>query len=54
MIEPSKSLQDIFENSIETAKSLNHEYITVEHIVFGILNDKDSYALLESFGADAN
>jgi ATP-dependent Clp protease ATP-binding subunit ClpA len=54
MIEPSKSLQDIFENSIETAKSLSHEYITVEHIVFGILNDKDSYALLESFGADAN
>jgi ATP-dependent Clp protease ATP-binding subunit ClpA len=54
MIEPSKSLQDIFENSIETAKSLGHEYITVEHIVFGILNDKEAYALLESFGADAN
>ena len=54
MIEPSKSLQEIFEKSIETAKSLGHEYITVEHIVFGILNDKESYALLESFGADAN
>ena len=54
MIEPSKSLQEIFENSIETAKSLGHEYITVEHIVFGILSDKESYDLLESFGADAN
>jgi ATP-dependent Clp protease ATP-binding subunit ClpA len=54
MIEPSKSLQYIFENSIETAKSLGHEYITVEHIVFGILNDKEAYALLEGFGADAN
>jgi ATP-dependent Clp protease ATP-binding subunit ClpA len=54
MIEPSKSLQEIFEKSIETAKSLGHEYITVEHIVFGILNDKESYDLLESFGADAN
>ena len=54
MIEPSKNLQDIFENSIAVAKSLNHEYITIEHIVFGIVSDKDSYALLESFGADAN
>jgi ATP-dependent Clp protease ATP-binding subunit ClpA len=54
MIEPSKNLQDIFEKSIETAKNLGHEYITVEHIVFEILNDKESYALLESFGADAN
>jgi ATP-dependent Clp protease ATP-binding subunit ClpA len=54
MIEPSKNLQEIFESSIETAKKLGHEYITVEHIVFEILNDKESYELLESFGADAN
>ncbi|WP_407069878.1 Clp protease N-terminal domain-containing protein, partial [Loigolactobacillus coryniformis] len=43
MIEPSKNLQEIFESSIETAKKLGHEYITVEHIVFEILNDKESY-----------
>jgi ATP-dependent Clp protease ATP-binding subunit ClpA len=53
MIEPSKSLQEIFEKSIEMAKTLSHEYITIEHIIYGIMDDEDSYKLLESFGADA-
>jgi ATP-dependent Clp protease ATP-binding subunit ClpA len=53
MIEPSKSLQEIFEKSVEMAKTLSHEYITIEHIIFGIMEDEDSYKLLESFGADA-
>jgi ATP-dependent Clp protease ATP-binding subunit ClpA len=52
MIEPSQSLQNIFESSVNTAKELHHEYITIEHIVYGILCDNDSYTLLESFGAD--
>jgi ATP-dependent Clp protease ATP-binding subunit ClpA len=54
MIEPSQNLQAIFENSIEIAKKLGHEYITIEHIVFGIMNDQDSYAMIESFGANAS
>jgi ATP-dependent Clp protease ATP-binding subunit ClpA len=53
MIEPSKNLQEIFEKSVEMAKALNHEYITIEHIIYGIMEDEDSYKLLESFGADA-
>jgi ATP-dependent Clp protease ATP-binding subunit ClpA len=54
MIEPSQNLQQIFENSVAIAKDLGHEYVTIEHIVFGIMNDADSYALIEGFGADAN
>jgi ATP-dependent Clp protease ATP-binding subunit ClpA len=54
MIEPSQNLQQIFENSVAIAKELGHEYVTIEHIVFGIMNDPDSYALIEGFGADAN
>ena len=53
MIEPSKNLQEIFEKSVEMAKALSHEYITIEHIIYGIMEDEDSYKLLESFGADA-
>jgi ATP-dependent Clp protease ATP-binding subunit ClpA len=53
MIEPSQNLQKVFEHSIETARKLQHEYITVEHLVFSILCDSDSFSLLESFGADA-
>jgi ATP-dependent Clp protease ATP-binding subunit ClpA len=54
MIEPSQNLQQIFENSVTIAKELGHEYVTIEHIVFGIMNDPDSFALIEGFGADAN
>ncbi len=53
MIEPSKHLQDIFEISVNVAKGHNHEYITIEHLVFGIVSDEESFKLLESFGADA-
>jgi ATP-dependent Clp protease ATP-binding subunit ClpA len=53
MIEPSQNLQNIFENSVSTARQLSHEYITIEHIVYSILCDDESYSLLESFGADA-
>ncbi len=54
MIEPSQNLQSIFEHSVLTARKLQHEYITVEHLVFSIMCDTDSYNLIESFGADAN
>ena len=53
MIEPSDSLQQIFENSIQHAISLQHEYITIEHLLHGILSDKASFEMLESFGSDA-
>ena len=53
MIEPSQNLQEIFEKSINVAQSLGHEYITIEHIIFSIMNNEESYKLLESFGADA-
>jgi len=54
MIEPSQNLQTIFEHSIEVAKQNGHEYITIEHIVFAIMNDQDAFSFIESFGADAN
>lgn len=53
MIEPSDSLQQIFENSIQHAVSLQHEYITLEHLLFGIVSDKDAYEMLQGFGSDA-
>ncbi len=54
MIEPSQSLQNIFEFSVSTAKDLEHEYITIEHLAYGILCDTESYKLVNNFGADAN
>lgn len=54
MIEPSQNLQAIFENSIKIAQENQHEYITIEHLVYAILCDQESYVFMEGFGADAN
>jgi len=54
MIEPSQHLQNIFERSVALAKENNHEYITIEHLVAAIMDDEESYAILEGFGADAD
>ncbi len=54
MIEPSPKLQLVFENAVSLAKHYNHEYITVEHMIYSILCDEETYALLESHGANSN
>ncbi len=54
MIEPSSQLQSIFEFSVETAKKLKHDYITIEHIVYGIICEDESYEMLRNFGADVD
>ena len=46
MIEPSQSLQNIFEFSVGVAKQLTHEYITVEHLAFGMMSDESTFKLL--------
>ena len=52
MIEPSRTLQQIFENAIVIAKNFKHEYITIEHVVFAIVSDSESIDFLKKFGAD--
>ncbi len=54
MIEPSQNLQTIFENAVSVARKLQHEYVTIEHIVYAIMLDDESFSMIESFGADAN
>lgn len=54
MIEPSQNLQNVFEFSVNIAKQLKHEYITIEHLAFGIMCDKESFKLIESVDGDAN
>ena len=54
MIEPSQHLQNIFNHAVEVAKELNHEYITVEHLVYSIMCDQESFDMVSNFGANAN
>jgi len=52
MVEPSKELQAIFDKAVKDAKKLEHEYVTVEHLVYAIFCSENFCKLLETFGAD--
>ena len=49
MIEPNKDLEDIFENAVNLAAVNNHEYITLEHILYSMVNNEQFQKLLTSF-----
>jgi ATP-dependent Clp protease ATP-binding subunit ClpA len=54
MIEPTNNLHNIFEQAVEVAKKLNHEYVTIEHILYAIFSDENSTNMLREAGADIN
>ena len=54
MLEPNKDLARIFENAITEATLRNHEYLTLEHFLYGLVMDKKFAALLDEYGADVS
>jgi len=52
MIEPSKTLHEIFDHSVATAIKYKHEYITVEHIVYSLFSNVEVQKLSLELGAD--
>ena len=54
MVEPSEDLKLVFEKAIKDARTLNHEYVTVEHLLFSILCSEQLVALLKGYGADVD
>ena len=54
MVEPSATLQLVFDKSIKDAKKLQHEYVTLEHLVFAMLCEENFHNLVTGFGADVN
>ena len=54
MIEPSQNLQIVFENAVSVAKQHDHEYVTIEHLLYGIMCDQPSFEMIEQFGGDSN
>lgn len=52
MLEPNKDLENIFENAIQIASLNKHEYITLEHFLFSMLNNEDFSGILKAYGAD--
>jgi ATP-dependent Clp protease ATP-binding subunit ClpA len=54
MLEPSPKLQKVFDRAVNVAKKLNHEYVTLEHIVHSIMLENEFFQLLTEYGADSN
>jgi len=48
----SKSLNDIFQKSIHFAKELHHEYLTIEHVFYLLLNSFEGATIIESCGGN--
>jgi ATP-dependent Clp protease ATP-binding subunit ClpA len=53
MVEPSDQLQSVFENAVATAKLLEHEYVTIEHLAFALFCEESFYKNIQEFGGDA-
>ena len=54
MVEPSKELQAVFDKAVNDAKKLQHEYITLEHLLFAMLCEETFGTLITGYGADAD
>ena len=54
MVEPSKELQLVFDKSIRDAKKLQHEYVTLEHLLFAMMCSEEFFKLLKGYGADVD
>ena len=54
MVEPSKELEEVFKNAVESAKKLNHEYVTIEHVLFSMLSNSTFVECIDGFGAKAS
>ena len=54
MVEPSEELQVVFDKAIKDAKSLSHEYVTLEHLLFAMLCSDNFAKILGGYGIDSD
>ena len=54
MVEPSETLQIVFDKATNDAKKLKHKYITLEHLTYAILCVEDFEKYVVEYGADYN
>lgn len=52
MIQPNPEIEVVIESATNAARQLKHRYVTVEHLLHGILGYRPFYDLLKNFGAD--
>lgn len=50
----SPSLNEIFQKSIQFAKELRHEYLTIEHVFYLLLSSREGAAIISACGGDVS
>ena len=54
MLEPDKELSSMFEMAIITAIENSHEYLTLEHFLYGIVSNNSFANMLKEYGANVD
>ena len=49
MVEPSKELQLVFDKSIKDAQKLQHEYVTLEHLLYAMFCEENFLNVVTMF-----
>jgi ATP-dependent Clp protease ATP-binding subunit ClpA len=53
MVEPSKSLQSVFDKAVQDATKLRHEYVTLEHLLYAMLCHEPFAKIIDDYGSDS-
>ena len=54
MVEPNEELQLVFDKAIKDARKLQHEYVTLEHLLFSMTCSEAFYNLLKGYGCQVD
>jgi ATP-dependent Clp protease ATP-binding subunit ClpA len=54
MVEPSKELQLVFDKSIKDAQKLQHEYVTLEHLLYAMFCEENFVNVMTMYGANVD
>ena len=54
MVEPSKELQLVFDKCVNDAQKLQHEYVTLEHLLYAMFCEENFVNITTMYGADVD
>jgi ATP-dependent Clp protease ATP-binding subunit ClpA len=52
MVEPSQELTIVFDKAVNDAKKLQHEYVTLEHLLYAMLCEENFENIIKGYGTD--
>lgn len=52
MVEPSQELSVVFDKAVNDAKKLQHEYVTLEHLLYAMLCEENFENIIKGYGTD--